>query len=103
MRTVGKFYFDFTCFNYFTICVLLLYYLLVVMSKINNHEGAYRSALDTNSGTETNWSRKLLTAKRLVIVNIKALITILRVASAFQLSNLVAQFEDIQSSIGDFK
>ena len=75
------------------------------MSEINDHEGGSRSGLDTNStsGTGTNWSRKLLTAKRSLIVNIKALITNLRVASASQLSDLVTQFEDIESSVGDFK
>ena len=73
------------------------------MSEINDHEGGTRSALRTNSGTETNWSRKLLTAKRLLIVNMKTLITSLRTASASQLSDLVMQFEVIKSSIGDFK
>ena len=73
------------------------------MSEINDHEGGTRSALHTNSGTETNWSRKLLTAKRLLIVNMKTLITSLKAASASQLSDLVMQFEDIESSIGDFK
>ena len=99
LRTVGKFY-----FHLFTIiyCVVLVY-LFDNMSEINDHEGGTRSALHTNSGTETNWSRKLLTAKRLLIVNIKTLITSLKAASASQLSDLVMQFEDIESSIGDFK
>ena len=99
LRTVGKFYFYlFTIIN----CVVLVY-LFDNMSEINDHEGGTKSALHTNSGTETNWNRKLLTAKRLLIVNIKALITSLKAASASQLSDLVMQFEDIESSIGDFK
>ena len=72
------------------------------MSEINDHEGGPRSALHTNSGAETNWSRNLLTAKRSLIVYIKALITNLNVASAYQLSNLVTQFEDNESSVEDF-
>ena len=99
LRTVGKFYFYLFTIIY---CVVLVY-LFDNMSEINDHEGGTRSALHTNSGTETNWSRKLLTAKRLLIVNMKTLITSLRAASASQLSDLVMQFEDIESSIGDFK
>ena len=38
------------------------------MFEINDHEGGSRSALDTNSGTGTNWSCKLVTAKRSLIV-----------------------------------
>ena len=73
------------------------------MIEINDHEGGSRSALDTSSGPETNWSRKLLTAKRSLIVNINALITNLRVASASHLSDRVAQFEDIKSVVEDYK
>ena len=99
LRIVGKFYFYlFTIIN----CVVFVY-LFDNMSEINDHEGGTRSALHTNSGTETNWSRKLLTAKRLLIVNMKTLKTSLKAASASQLSDLVMQFEDIESSIGDFK
>ena len=45
----------------------------------------------------------MLTEKRLLIINIKTLITKLRVASASQVSDLVTQFEDNKSSIKDFK
>ena len=54
--------YSFTIIN----CVVLVY-LFDNMSEINNHEGGTRSALHTNAGTKTNWSRKLLTAKRLII------------------------------------
>ena len=82
---------------------VVLVYVFDNMSKINDHEGRTRSALHTNSGTETNWSRKLLTAKRLLIVIMKTLIASLRAASASQLSDLVMQFEDIESSVADFE
>ena len=77
-------------------------FFFVYLSEINDHEGGSRSALDTNSCTGTKWGRKLLSAKRSLIVNIKALITNLRVASASQSSYLVKQFEDVGNSVWDF-
>jgi len=76
------------------------------MCETNCDEGGTTSPtpeINAKSYKDVNWDRKLLTAKRLLILDMRTLVNNFGWASESELSELVSQFDDIKKSVADFK